>query len=86
VDDVGGVLAKAPHEAQLELFDLLIDGCQEAVKENTDIKVITVYPFRKLYMALCTSPLLSSICTSNIGHSFGFFRCSCEALRIAGSC
>jgi chromodomain-helicase-DNA-binding protein 1 len=38
VDDVGGVLAKAPHEAQIELFDLLIDGCQEAVKENTDIK------------------------------------------------
>ncbi|CAL5071352.1 unnamed protein product [Urochloa decumbens] len=38
VDDVGGVLAKAPHEAQIELFDLLIDGCQEAVRENTDIK------------------------------------------------
>ncbi|OEL30967.1 Protein CHROMATIN REMODELING 5, partial [Dichanthelium oligosanthes] len=38
VDDVGGVLAKAPHEAQIELFDLLIDGCQEAVKENTDTK------------------------------------------------
>ncbi|GJN33329.1 hypothetical protein PR202_gb21917 [Eleusine coracana subsp. coracana] len=38
VEDVGGVLAKAPHEAQIELFDLLIDGCQEAVKENTDIK------------------------------------------------
>ncbi|ONM25888.1 Protein CHROMATIN REMODELING 5 [Zea mays] len=38
VDDVGGVLAKVPHEAQIELFDLLVDGCQEAVKENTDIK------------------------------------------------
>ncbi|ONM60419.1 Protein CHROMATIN REMODELING 5 [Zea mays] len=38
VDDVGGVLEKAPHEAQIELFDLLIDGCQKAVKENTDIK------------------------------------------------
>ncbi|ONM60430.1 Protein CHROMATIN REMODELING 5 [Zea mays] len=42
VDDVGGVLEKAPHEAQIELFDLLIDGCQKAVKENTDIKVITL--------------------------------------------
>ena len=42
MDDVGGVLAKAPYEAQIELFDLLIDGCQEAVKENTDIKVITL--------------------------------------------
>ncbi|XP_062189228.1 protein CHROMATIN REMODELING 5 isoform X2 [Phragmites australis] len=38
VGDVGGVLAKAPPEAQIELFDLLIDGCQEAVKEKTDIK------------------------------------------------
>ncbi|KAF8679029.1 hypothetical protein HU200_045782 [Digitaria exilis] len=38
VDDVGGVLAKAPHEAQIELFDLLIDGCQEAVKESSDVK------------------------------------------------
>ncbi|KAL6657430.1 hypothetical protein ACP70R_005210 [Stipagrostis hirtigluma subsp. patula] len=38
VDDVGGVLAKAPHEAQIELFDSLIDGCQEAVRENTDVK------------------------------------------------
>lgn len=43
MDDVGGVLAKAPHEAQIELFDLLIVGCQEAVKENTDTKVITLY-------------------------------------------
>lgn len=39
VDDVGGAMAKAPCEAQIELYDLLIDGCQEAVKENTDIKV-----------------------------------------------
>lgn len=38
VDDVGGAMAKAPCEAQIELYDLLIDGCQEAVKENTDIK------------------------------------------------
>lgn len=45
MDDVGGVLAKASHEAQIELFDLLIDGCQEAVKESSDVKVITVYPF-----------------------------------------
>lgn len=38
VDDVGGAIAKAPCEAQIELYDLLIDGCNEAVKENTDIK------------------------------------------------
>lgn len=39
VDDVGGAIAKAPCEAQIELYESLIDGCQEAVKENTDIKV-----------------------------------------------
>jgi chromodomain-helicase-DNA-binding protein 1 len=39
VDDVGGAIAKASYEAQIELYDLLIDGCQEAAKENTDIKV-----------------------------------------------
>ncbi|VAH27010.1 unnamed protein product [Triticum turgidum subsp. durum] len=38
VDDVGGAIAKAPCEAQIELYESLIDGCQEAVKENTDIK------------------------------------------------
>src|SRR4051812_16076175 len=42
VDDVGGAIAKAPCEAQIELYDLLIDGCQEAVKENTDIKVYVI--------------------------------------------
>jgi hypothetical protein len=60
VDDVGGVLAKAPHEAQIELFDLLIDGCQEAVKENTDIKVITLL-FINCKEYFVTSPLLSSL-------------------------
>lgn len=48
VDDVGGAMAKAPCEAQIELYDLLIDGCQEAVKENTDIKVyFIVMPLRE---------------------------------------
>jgi hypothetical protein len=60
VDDVGGVLAKVPHEAQIELFDLLVDGCQEAVKENTDIKVITLlFVNSKDYFV--TSSLLSSL-------------------------
>jgi chromodomain-helicase-DNA-binding protein 1 len=49
VDDVGGAIAKAPYEAQIELYDLLIDGCQEAVKENTDIKVkFIVMPLREI--------------------------------------
>lgn len=38
--EVGGVVEAAPVEAQIELFDVLIDGCQEAVKgEITDSKV-----------------------------------------------
>ncbi|XP_057515682.1 protein CHROMATIN REMODELING 5 isoform X1 [Amaranthus tricolor] len=37
--EVGGVVEAAPVEAQIELFDVLIDGCQEAVKgEITDSK------------------------------------------------
>lgn len=40
VADVGGIVESASIEAQIELFDLLIDGCREAVKEgNLDIKV-----------------------------------------------
>ncbi|KAL5197699.1 hypothetical protein ABZP36_001211 [Zizania latifolia] len=38
VDDAGGVAAKAPLEAQVELFDKLIEGCEDAVKENMDAK------------------------------------------------
>ncbi|KAF0907372.1 hypothetical protein E2562_015866 [Oryza meyeriana var. granulata] len=38
VDDVGGVIAKAPVDKQLELFTLLIEGCQDAVKNNMDVK------------------------------------------------
>lgn len=38
--EVGGVVEAAPMEAQIELFDALIDGCQEAAKgELTEIKV-----------------------------------------------
>uniref|UniRef100_A0A0D9X2H3 Protein CHROMATIN REMODELING 5 n=1 Tax=Leersia perrieri TaxID=77586 RepID=A0A0D9X2H3_9ORYZ len=37
-DDVGGVIAKAPVDKQLELFNLLIEGCQDAVKKNMDVK------------------------------------------------
>ncbi|XP_038692597.1 protein CHROMATIN REMODELING 5-like isoform X2 [Tripterygium wilfordii] len=39
VAEVGGAVAAAPPEAQIELFDTLIDGCREAVKaENLDPK------------------------------------------------
>lgn len=39
VAEAGGVVETAPPEAQIELLDLLIDGCQEATKENSDVKV-----------------------------------------------
>ncbi|GFZ20725.1 chromatin remodeling 5 [Actinidia rufa] len=32
--EVGGAVEGAPNEAQIELFDALIDGCREAVKEG----------------------------------------------------
>lgn len=38
--EVGGAVEAAPTEAQIELFDSLIDGCREAVKgEVVDPKV-----------------------------------------------
>ncbi|RRT85107.1 hypothetical protein B296_00012140 [Ensete ventricosum] len=40
VAEVGGVVEAALPEAQIELFDLLIDGCREAVSGgNIDVKV-----------------------------------------------
>ncbi|CAA0813205.1 Protein CHROMATIN REMODELING 5 [Striga hermonthica] len=33
--EVGGVVEAAPTEAQIELYDALIDGCKEAVKGDT---------------------------------------------------
>ncbi|XP_075520131.1 protein CHROMATIN REMODELING 5-like [Primulina tabacum] len=33
--EVGGVVESAPMEAQIELYDALIDGCREAVKGET---------------------------------------------------
>lgn len=30
--DAGGAVATAPQEALVELFDILIDGCREAVE------------------------------------------------------
>lgn len=40
VAEVGGVVEAAPPEAQIELFDSLIDGCREAVNGgNLDVKV-----------------------------------------------
>ncbi|XP_072959846.1 protein CHROMATIN REMODELING 5 isoform X2 [Typha angustifolia] len=39
VAEVGGIIETAPSEAQIELFELLIDGCQEAVRGgNMDVK------------------------------------------------
>ena len=38
--EVGGIIETTPPEAQIELFELLIDGCQEAVRGgNMDVKV-----------------------------------------------
>lgn len=38
--EVGGAVEAAPTEAQVELFDALIDGCREAIKaESFDPKV-----------------------------------------------
>lgn len=38
--EVGGAVAAAPEEAQIELFDALIDGCKEAAEVgNLDSKV-----------------------------------------------
>lgn len=40
VAEVGGAVAAAPPEAQVELFNALIDGCSEAVElGNLDLKV-----------------------------------------------
>ncbi|XP_072983025.1 protein CHROMATIN REMODELING 5 isoform X2 [Typha latifolia] len=39
VAEVGGIIETAPSEAQIELFELLIDGCQEAARGgNMDVK------------------------------------------------
>ncbi|XP_020108708.1 protein CHROMATIN REMODELING 5 isoform X2 [Ananas comosus] len=38
VEEVGSVIQSAPSDAQIELFDLLIDGCREAVGQNPDVK------------------------------------------------
>lgn len=41
VAEVGGAVGAAPHEAQIELFNALIDGCTEAVEfGNLDVKVV----------------------------------------------
>lgn len=39
-EEVGGVVGAAPEEAQVELFDSLIDGCRESVEAgNLEPKV-----------------------------------------------
>ncbi|KAM0947843.1 putative DNA helicase chromatin remodeling SNF2 family [Dioscorea sansibarensis] len=38
VSDVGGVIEAAPYDSQIELFELLIEGCQEAIRGNVDMK------------------------------------------------
>lgn len=38
VAEVGGIIEAAPDEAQIELFELLIDGCREAVR-GADMEV-----------------------------------------------
>lgn len=34
-EEVGGSVEAAPVDAQVELFDALLDGCREAVKGGT---------------------------------------------------
>ncbi|XP_077218818.1 protein CHROMATIN REMODELING 5-like isoform X2 [Tasmannia lanceolata] len=36
--EVGGGIEAAPSQAQIELFESLIDGCREAVRGNPDVK------------------------------------------------
>ncbi|PWA67786.1 hypothetical protein CTI12_AA314790 [Artemisia annua] len=42
--EVGGSVEAAPVEAHVELFDALVDGCKEAIKEgSSDAKVKLQY-------------------------------------------
>lgn len=48
VEEVGGAIAAASPEAQVELFNALIDGCREAVEVGSlDQKVVLeiIYSF-----------------------------------------
>ncbi|KAJ3683795.1 hypothetical protein LUZ60_014022 [Juncus effusus] len=36
--EAGGSVESAHLEAQIELFDSLVEGCQEAIRENSDVK------------------------------------------------
>lgn len=48
--EVGGAVASVPPEAQIELFDILIEGCTDAVKEGSlDPKVGFEYYFANAY-------------------------------------
>jgi hypothetical protein len=56
VEEVGGTIAAAPPEAQVELFNALIDGCREAVEMGSvDQKVVLeiIYSFIFFLECLC---------------------------------
>lgn len=74
-EEVGGAVGAAPPEAQIELFDALIDGCKEAVEvEILDPKVgLKTYSFVSV-----------SVFVLNALHTFCLV-CSCNLTNLYGN-
>lgn len=54
VEEVGGAVAGASLESQVELFNTLIDGCKEAVEVGSlDQKVVLEYVYSSMLFLEC---------------------------------
>lgn len=78
--EVGGTVEAAPTEAQIELYDALIDGCREAVKgETLDPKVCPFVVNVLVYIVGNSAGIAAEKCyTIPLGSAFGFFWRTCK--------
>lgn len=63
--EVGGAIEAAPVEAQIELFDALVDGCQEATKGEIIDPKVYIHAFRLMFPLMScggTCSCFKSIC------------------------
>lgn len=86
-EEVGGVVEAAPEEAQVELFDALIDGCRESVEtEDFESKVKHLNCEALFFGSTEIISPIFPVCYFNAGSCVGFLWCASKSKRTIETC
>ena len=85
-EEVGGVVEAAPEEAQVELFDALIDGCRESVETEDFESKVKHLNCEALFFFGSTEIISPIFHVCYAGSCVGFLWCASKSKRTVETC